>query len=389
MANLYDTDYFRNYNNQLPNTQNNSGLAWWMNADRSRYSSPMMPGMLDQTGEMGAYTNIPQYRSETEKFKTRFDPTEIQAAPESTGIFENLKNKLKGFTTPTMEFLKAMGGEMSPEKRAEVEAIQGSADQYGWGNLPGTNLQGNIWKGGSGGDKVYVRAPDGTMILRDKNLQSWKGSNTIGDMLQKKEDWAKGRFEKFGDTWTDDEHKGISKDLYNYYKSTGALNKWRGQPSETITEKTITDKIAAPATKTGAGHDPNVHGPQDYGRGSDGQQSYDFGQGFGWSATGSGPVSNRTGRGRTDWAQGGRIGYREGELVDEDVNIQGPGFDINENVMMASDDTNTRILENLFEHYLDLGFSPAEAEKLALEEFESMAQGPQEEVVEEGIASLV
>ncbi len=44
-----------------------------------------------------------------------------------------------------------------------------------------------------------------------------------------------------------------------------------------------------------------------YGRGSDGQKSYDYGQGFGWSATGSGPVSNRTGRGRTDWADGGII----------------------------------------------------------------------------------
>ena len=57
--------------------------------------------------------------------------------------------------------------------------------------------------------------------------------------------------------------------------------------------------------------------------------------------------------------------------------------------LQASDDVNTRILENLFEKYLDLGFSPADAEKLAMEEFESMAQGPQEEVVEEGIASLV
>ena len=29
-------------------------------------------------------------------------------------------------------------------------------------------------------------------------------------------------------------------------------------------------------------------------------------------------------------AEGGRIGYREGELVEEDINVQGPGFDINE-----------------------------------------------------------
>ena len=185
-------------------------------------------------------------------------------------------------------------------------------------------------------------------------------------------------------------------ELEDYYQKYGdksyILNKlkhvrgWNKQG-----DKPVDDKIITPTninTQTGGGHDPNVHGPIDYGRGSDGRQSYDFGQGFGAHATSGGPVSNRTGRGRQDWAQGGRAGYAfgRGPVLDENINVEGPGFDINENVMMASDDTNTRILENLFEHYLDLGFSPAEAEKLALEEFESMAQGSGQG---EGIASLV
>ena len=89
---------------------------------------------------------------------------------------------------------------------------------------------------------------------------------------------------------------------------------------------------------------------------------------------------------RSFGADGGRAGYREGLLVDEDVNIEGPGFDVNENVMMASDDNNTRILENLFEKYLDLGFSPEDAEIKAMEEFELMSQGPEQD---QGIASLV
>ena len=39
-----------------------------------------------------------------------------------------------------------------------------------------------------------------------------------------------------------------------------------------------------------------------------------------------------TSRGEASWKGylGGRAGYREGELVEQDVNIQGPGFDINE-----------------------------------------------------------
>ena len=80
------------------------------------------------------------------------------------------------------------------------------------------------------------------------------------------------------------------------------------------------------------------------------------------------------------------MGYATGELVDEDVNIAGPGFDVNENVMMASDDNNTRILENLFDKYIDLGFSPKEAEKMAMDEFELMSQGPEQD---QGLASLV
>ena len=79
---------------------------------------------------------------------------------------------------------------------------------------------------------------------------------------------------------------------------------------------------------------------------------------------------------------GGRIGYRNGEFV-EDINVEGPGFDEN---LMASDDNNTRLLENLFEKYLELGFSPEDAEIKAMEEFELMSQGPEQD---QGIASLV
>ena len=52
------------------------------------------------------------------------------------------------------------------------------------------------------------------------------------------------------------------------------------------------------------------YGATNYGRGSDGQQSYsNMGtQGFGVGATTGGPVSNRTGRGRTGYDDGGRVG---------------------------------------------------------------------------------
>ena len=40
------------------------------------------------------------------------------------------------------------------------------------------------------------------------------------------------------------------------------------------------------------------------------RQSYDTGLGFGANATTGGPVSNRTGRGRTDYSQGGLVTLR-------------------------------------------------------------------------------
>jgi len=60
-------------------------------------------------------------------------------------------------------------------------------------------------------------------------------------------------------------------------------------------------------------YDPNIHGGTNYGLGNDGQQSYSGdaigapGLGFGVSATGGGPVSNKTGKGRTGARDGGRV----------------------------------------------------------------------------------
>ena len=62
---------------------------------------------------------------------------------------------------------------------------------------------------------------------------------------------------------------------------------------------------AASRAESARQYDPNVHGPNNYGLGSDGKQSYDSGQGFGSNATTGGPVSNKTGRGRTDYKHGG------------------------------------------------------------------------------------
>ena len=316
------------------------------------------------------YGDLNPYRSETEKFRTRFDPTQIQAAPENKGFnFPSIWGGVRGG-------LEWLGDKFkrSPEKQAEWDALRNVTDQYGTyrtGTLPGGQYADIV------DNKITVTAPDGTILLKDKNFDSMFGSNSVADMLQKKEEWAKGRFDKFGDEWTDEDHRGISKDLYNYYKSTGAIDKWRGQPSETITEKTITDNIVP-------------------GRGQSDRAKIEAYTGRPMSAyRASRPASERqfTGHGRSGMgrdpsdrmAYGGRAGYREGELVEEDVNIQGPGFDVNEQTAGFIDpmDALNDMSMNIFGKPLNL---------LNEEEYQMLIEMANDQASmgqDEGIASLV
>ena len=84
-----------------------------------------------------------------------------------------------------------------------------------------------------------------------------------------------------------------------------------------------------------------------------------------------------------------------------EMNEQKPGFPImeideflrfwystvkgKENKMMASNDANERLLESLYEQYLELGLSPDEAAKKAREQFDSMGQVPQVPMDQQGI----
>ena len=58
------------------------------------------------------------------------------------------------------------------------------------------------------------------------------------------------------------------------------------------------------------------------------------------------------------------------------ANIPREGYENGGGIMMASNMENDRTLENLLEKYLDMGLSPAEAEKAAREEFDRMTKQP-------------
>jgi hypothetical protein len=102
------------------------------------------------------------------------------------------------------------------------------------------------------------------------------------------------------------------------YKQRTAVEDINKRTQDAIQAQKIQDELAkAAAAKDRAAalaaikkqgemdYNPNIHGPVDYGKGSDGKQSFDSGMGFGINATTGGPVSNKTGKGRTDYSDGG------------------------------------------------------------------------------------
>ena len=91
----------------------------------------------------------------------------------------------------------------------------------------------------------------------------------------------------------------------NFYQKQTIQRDADRKAAEEAAAKAAAAKAAASRAESARQYDPKVHGPNNYGLGSDGKQSFDSGQGFGINATTGGPVSNKTGRGRTDYMNGG------------------------------------------------------------------------------------
>ena len=95
------------------------------------------------------------------------------------------------------------------------------------------------------------------------------------------------------------------------------------------------------------------------------------------------------------YAVGGRVGFAEGPVLPPDptqpVNPFGPkpgdfGIDEDIPIKMASNLENDKILEALYEKYIDLGLSPKDAAEAAQKEFDRMSMRRIEET--RGVAAL-
>jgi hypothetical protein len=146
-------------------------------------------------------------------------------------------------------------------------------------------------------------------VLSGKNVISGFGSNSYAVALDKYIDKVTNKYNDIVDKYGVDSKKAID---YKFKFVTKAIKEREKNTKNAIkiaedAKKAAELTAAASRAESRRQYDPNIHGATNYGLGSDGKQSYDSGQGFGTNATTGGPVSNKTGKGRTDYDDGGMV----------------------------------------------------------------------------------
>ena len=94
------------------------------------------------------------------------------------------------------------------------------------------------------------------------------------------------------------------EDINKRTRDTIEAQRIQRELEEAAKAKSKAAALAAIQKQGKADYNPNIHGPTNYGQDSQGNQSFDFGGGFGIGSDG-GPVSNKTGKGRTGYSEGG------------------------------------------------------------------------------------
>ena len=145
-------------------------------------------------------------------------------------------------------------------------------------------------------------------VLSGQNVISGFGTNDYLGQLNKYENKVTARYDKLVDKFGEE-----SDEATKYYdKFVQKVIDEKKKFTDSAIYKAQQEALAAAAAKAEAERAAQ-YGATNYGKGADGQQSYSGdaigapGLGFGVGATTGGPVSNRTGRGRQDYSDGGRV----------------------------------------------------------------------------------
>ena len=161
------------------------------------------------------------------------------------------------------------------------------------------------------GSGIYVDPSSGLLKdFRGKNVRSLFGNyaesiekgyaDKVSSLEKSKNRWEEkygslDNINEYGKTWNEMNKRNLAEFTF----LTNMKNKFDQQKEELKQKYKKLKSINIHGGDTPAS--PPGGGDGRYGVGADGQKSYDFGQGFGVSATTGGPVSNRTGRGRQDY----------------------------------------------------------------------------------------
>ena len=276
------------------------------------YNSPNyrggLPGNIQQKGpgRFFQYDNSGKfYKDETLQPKKQL-PSWMKAAmafaPGGTFLADKIENKMNpGYTGLTTQQID--------------EDYGGGGGSYGIAGLSDTQKQ---YYDALAGQGFLYDGPGGMKTLDGKNF-SRVDENTVNDYFQGKID-KYGSIEEYEDYLNQDPTlRRNLKLVLNQYKTLKGINDFNyGKQAKDIQDQIAAaaaakDKEAALAAikeQGEADYNPNIHGPTNYGQDSQGNQSFSgesigaSGLGFGIGSDG-GPVSNRTGRGRTGFKYGG------------------------------------------------------------------------------------
>ena len=401
MAEWYENVDTRGYENMSPTgtqawPEYNPNLFRGVGVGRFDMRNMMRPTNL--TPDMGASayqtpspaTVYPGQRNIHEGFGTA-DVSSTFPPPEKKGFNFSLPGPLNvGIGWLKEKFQR-------PEaKQIAYDQIMGSLDDKGYGTYKGNQYR-FADDPATGLKKVYSEVnPWG------KNFDSMFGSKSLEEMDQKTLDWAMNRINK---------GKNISERLRNILINRGMYTPPTGVDLTTITDPgkggpTVTTGGAAVTTGGGGTFNPtlDVKGRGDRGgdaapswhgatrergelsRATGGKQGQVAGPGFGRGAY---------------WADGGRVGYKRGRVVNPGGYAGEEEFE-DENIFEFMRDQNVPhsemvegeedfLLREEYNKYLfemdELGLEP-----MSFEDFRAqamMAEGPEESFSEEGIASRV
>ena len=355
------------------NPYNNYGLG---NLQQSRQL------MAPDEGLMGQLGNQPVV--DERRIPDRITSPNRPSIPGDKGIMQTIK----GWTTPALSLLKKIGGQRSPENQAFYDAMGGKS-------IPSGQFAGGTY----GGNKYELyKSPSGVKVGSDiigwgqgyeKNLDSAFGSRSIEEMEQKTIDWALGRMEKFKGKG---HGRGISTRLFNALIKRGVID----QSGDRI--GTPTDTVTTDTTRAGWTPDPGrTYTDRDLSR--IGREHY-TGPGMAFEARPSRTFTTPSGKrgysgGR---AEGGRIGYQEGELVEDESMFEAtPTGMVEENIEEVQGEPSREQLEAIAFEIFQLPLEELNEEQLEVVYQAAMEQEPSEEEVQfaaqegpgEGIASLV